>query len=246
MVNVFNKNIYFGLFRFNKNYSTNSLKKHYEILEVSNTSSKEEIKEAYYKMAKIYHPDSSKSGQIINENFINIKKAYEELIKKIDRDEEIRKLNEIKYNNNIDNVIENLFINKHKNSGSTDNFKNKKIKFYPVYGIYFDYYDLQTLKYWVNFYKEKAKRREIKKNKISFHNQNINININTFTAINGINITSILKKDTNLQIQSDFYNYLFKILTKTICLGTVTFCLTIQFGTKGVLASLYVVYLSLF
>ncbi len=57
---------YFSLKFFNyvprKNFSLNN----YEILGISKTANKQEIKEAYYKLAKLYHPDLRKSNSNLN------------------------------------------------------------------------------------------------------------------------------------------------------------------------------------
>ena len=47
----------------------------YEILEIKNNSSKEEIRKAYLKMVKKYHPDNLKTGDI--EKFLIIQKAFD-------------------------------------------------------------------------------------------------------------------------------------------------------------------------
>ena len=56
-----------------------SLPDYYKILQVSTTASSAEIKAAYRRLAKIYHPDKS-SGYADEEKFKQIKEAYETLI----------------------------------------------------------------------------------------------------------------------------------------------------------------------
>lgn len=51
----------------------------YEILEIKSTASKVEIKKAYLRMAKIYHPDRNKTKDV-SEKFQKIQSAYEILI----------------------------------------------------------------------------------------------------------------------------------------------------------------------
>lgn len=88
---------------------------YYERLEISNTASKEEIKKAYKKCVKKFHPDLNKNFNS-NKNFHSIKEAYENLIdskKKKEYDENILKNKE---KNHIiipktENNIEENFIN---------------------------------------------------------------------------------------------------------------------------------------
>ncbi|MBR3623722.1 MAG: DnaJ domain-containing protein, partial [Selenomonadaceae bacterium] len=35
---------------------------HYEVLEVAKTATQKEIKKAYYRLAKLYHPDHNKNN----------------------------------------------------------------------------------------------------------------------------------------------------------------------------------------
>lgn len=48
----------------------------YQVLQIKRGSSKEEIKKAFFKLAKIHHPD--KGGK--QEDFVRIKKAYDTLM----------------------------------------------------------------------------------------------------------------------------------------------------------------------
>jgi curved DNA-binding protein CbpA len=54
-------------------------KDYYEILEVERTASQKEIKEAYYKLIKIYHPDNHPGNKKITEKFYEINEAYRNL-----------------------------------------------------------------------------------------------------------------------------------------------------------------------
>ena len=54
------------------------MQSHYETLGVQKTSSKDEIKSAYHKLAKVYHPDKN-TGNDAKEKFQKIQEAYETL-----------------------------------------------------------------------------------------------------------------------------------------------------------------------
>jgi DnaJ family protein A protein 2 len=60
----------------------------YELLNVSPTANESEIRKAYYKLAKIHHPDKAKDGdnEKAEEKFKEIKFAYEVLTDKSKRD----------------------------------------------------------------------------------------------------------------------------------------------------------------
>lgn len=56
------------------------MKNYYKILGVSRTASNEEIKKAYYRLAKIYHPDVSNGKKDALNKFYEISEAYQTLI----------------------------------------------------------------------------------------------------------------------------------------------------------------------
>jgi preprotein translocase subunit Sec63 len=62
----------------NNNFIEN-LSNHYQTLEIDKNASKDEIKMAYRKLAKKWHPDINKHPDAENK-FINIKNAYEMLM----------------------------------------------------------------------------------------------------------------------------------------------------------------------
>lgn len=57
-----------------------ALPDYYKILQVSTTATSAEIKAAYRRLAKIYHPDKNWGGLLAEEKFKEIKEAYETLI----------------------------------------------------------------------------------------------------------------------------------------------------------------------
>jgi len=74
-------------------------KKYYKILEIEEDASEEEIKLAYRRLAKKYHPDLNKTDTNAKEKFIELHEAYDTL-----SDPERRKIyDQIGYNpRNID------------------------------------------------------------------------------------------------------------------------------------------------
>jgi curved DNA-binding protein CbpA len=54
-------------------------KNYYEILEVEKDASEEEIKLAYRRLAKKYHPDLNKTDPEAKEKFIELQEAYDTL-----------------------------------------------------------------------------------------------------------------------------------------------------------------------
>jgi molecular chaperone DnaJ len=61
---------------FHSNFILESKKDPYKVLGVSNSASAGEIKKAYYKLAKEYHPDTNKDPKS-KERFIEIQEAYD-------------------------------------------------------------------------------------------------------------------------------------------------------------------------
>jgi DnaJ-class molecular chaperone len=63
------------------------MKSHYEILEILDTATEEEIKKAFRKMAMKWHPDRNPGSQIAEEKFKEMKAAYEILIDPFKREQ---------------------------------------------------------------------------------------------------------------------------------------------------------------
>lgn len=55
----------------------NARKNYYEILGIGRNASQSEIKKAYYKLAKKYHPDVSKNDPESSKKFQEVSEAYE-------------------------------------------------------------------------------------------------------------------------------------------------------------------------
>ena len=72
----------------------NENKDYYRVLEIKKDASEKDIKIAYRKLAKKYHPDLNKTDPRAKEKFIEIKEAYEILIDPVKR----RIYNQTKYN----------------------------------------------------------------------------------------------------------------------------------------------------
>lgn len=72
-------------------------KNYYEILEISENASSSEIKRAYYKLCKIYHPDINPNTANI---FCNINEAYETLIDPVKRKQYDNSLKSKSYSTN--------------------------------------------------------------------------------------------------------------------------------------------------
>ncbi|XP_022173472.1 dnaJ homolog subfamily B member 9-like [Myzus persicae] len=52
-------------------------KSHYEVLNISKSATHKEIKDAYYRLSMIYHPDKNKGSEEAAKNFRDITSAYE-------------------------------------------------------------------------------------------------------------------------------------------------------------------------
>ncbi|MCX7879571.1 MAG: DnaJ domain-containing protein [Ignavibacteria bacterium] len=57
------------------------MKDYYKILGIKRTATQEEIKQAFYRLAKLYHPDKANCSQFNSEMFYDINEAYQTLSK---------------------------------------------------------------------------------------------------------------------------------------------------------------------
>lgn len=76
---------------------------YYEILQINNNATNQEIKEAYFRLAKKYHPDRNKN-QDSKRRFAEIRQAYEILSDPLER-RDYNNNNNIKENNIKNNNI---------------------------------------------------------------------------------------------------------------------------------------------
>lgn len=59
--------------------SSNNRKNHYDTLEISQGATQKEIKDAYYELSKMHHPDKKKEDAYSAQKFREIAAAYEVL-----------------------------------------------------------------------------------------------------------------------------------------------------------------------
>lgn len=65
--------------RFFSAHASSTRKSHYETLNVTANASKKEIRDAYIKKSKLYHPDNDPSDPSLHEKFVAIQEAYDVL-----------------------------------------------------------------------------------------------------------------------------------------------------------------------
>ncbi len=102
----------------------------YEILEIKSNASELEIKKAYFRLAKVYHPDKNKSSDA-SEKFQKIQSAYDILINDKTRQEYTKMNQSDKFS--FVNILEKII---------KDNFDINELK---KYGINLDKNDLEYL-----------------------------------------------------------------------------------------------------
>jgi curved DNA-binding protein CbpA len=98
-----------------------SLPDHYQILEIAVTATSAEIKAAYRRLAKIFHPDKNAGSPAAEEKFKQVKEAYETLINPLRR----RKYDE-KRNRSLTTPASSL--HKKQNAKKNYNFSEEEAK----------------------------------------------------------------------------------------------------------------------
>jgi curved DNA-binding protein CbpA len=262
-------------FSYNANYSNfNSMtKSNYEVLGVNKNCTKEELKIAYYKLAKIFHPD-------INNNSLNylkfqeIQKAYQELL--IEKEYENSKIfdnSKLLKEKELDNAISKVLFSKKEpkygqNYKSETIFKEKYI--YPYYGIKLDYLDLLLLKYCYHHILVKQNKKDLKKMTLKDQNEKININHNTlrpekYTDVPDKGIFKLTQnsdqsfksqieiKDKQLKDnyedglkKESLISKIFTFVMKISLISGISYFIYLYFGSMAIPAGLYIIFACFF
>lgn len=203
-----------------KNFSHNNIH-YYELLKIPRNSTREEIKEAYYRLAKEYHPDSHKTkkhcskdkfeeSEHVEVQFYEITRAYEKLIQEKEKEN-----NFSKDRSEIDELISQILNNTNRLNSKDRKNKNKNIPsnaeyvFYPYHnGIKLDNFDIYQIKKHLQIAEVKRRKRAKKKEMIEYQNSNVNINFRTKDN-NFVNLSSPLNKTRGTGFKkSQNYQYL--------------------------------------
>ena len=92
---------------------------HYTTLDITPTASEDEIKEAYYKLCKLYHPDADHSMQN-EEKFNAISEAYNVL-----KDSASRRRYDVEYRNTAGSDITGFVVSRKPFTGSTVEYQSR-------------------------------------------------------------------------------------------------------------------------
>lgn len=96
------------------------MKDYYYILGVNRDASKQEIKKAYWKLSKKFHPDHNDGDKFFEERFKDINEAYETLI-----DDSKRNIYNLKFQNNPNQSFDSYYSNTRKDYSTNKNKENK-------------------------------------------------------------------------------------------------------------------------
>lgn len=183
-------------------------KNYYEILEVNEQATQQEIKKAYFKLAKKYHPDVNKSHDA-EENFKKILEAYQVLY---DNDSRKKYDNSLKnQNNNFANYTE--FNNNFFDPTILDTFFNKKFSL-NEFEEFLKKYSEQQINilyeyFWITFWSGSLKTSQM----LTFKNASIMfdvfakfLKVNT-NSINNLNFFADQYEDFVNNITNEIKNY---------------------------------------
>jgi len=113
------------------------MKNYYEILGISTTATQEEIKQAYHKLAKKYHPDINPNNKQAEEQLKEINEAYNTL-SDIDKKTDYDNKYNYYFSNNTDssqsyNQVETDYIRNLKNKAINKNDKEAQLELGNIY-----------------------------------------------------------------------------------------------------------------
>lgn len=228
---------------FNKHFSIN-----HKILGVKEDASKEEIKDTYYRLAKIYHPDLERGNEM---KFAEINRAYEQLMK-----EQTYSLPAKTRQGNLDDMLNNIL--KDSTGGykeSTNNTKSNKVdynNFIKQDSTFISNEDINMIKK----YRRKLNKLEIKNKEREAlrmqRQQNIELEIGEkSTQFNTehemyrdkANINTYKKQENNkLPVTTKLYFATIKLLS---LFGVCVFILAFGPMPYSILLCLYIIFLSI-
>jgi len=250
----------------NYSHSHSHVLKYCNILKVRENSSKEEIKEAYYKLVKLHHPD--RQSLIKRENFdlnktnhkeisfLEIQHAYEELLNLTQDKDKGSHVIPNDHENKIDEIIEDIIYAGISTKSDMKKDLRKNLQpdtiFYPLYGIKLDKEDLRSLKNIVKRINHKNYLKKIKREEIKKQNEKMNINIYNLNK-DGINNVEKNYQSEGLVLREEacintipLSSEIFLKITKIITLTGISYFFLIHFGIYvGTGISLYVIYLAI-
>jgi DnaJ-class molecular chaperone len=216
----------------------------YQILEITPNSSQTEIRTAYIKLAKTFHPDVNIDSK---EKFKEIHQAYELL-----KDSKIEIKN---YKENIDSIIDNFLKTQQENNDNEQSLSKKLNKIsYEIQQKEAEN-DAKNLQMNEEYYRkirrklEKFKRKRLEKfQKTETNNES---KCNKFSEVKP-NLNQQNLKNSNIyeeynknEIIKDSMNKFSSIFTYLISMSTISVFLVMVGGKYGGLLSLYIIIMTL-